>query len=85
MAGVAAARDDFSGDPASDPRRCSFVRSSGRRPAPTAVLAHRSVRRTPANERSLPERTSSNRLDLGVGLSHRRGDPQVASHGGQRP
>jgi hypothetical protein len=33
---------------------------------------------------ALPVWTSSDCLDLGVGLSHRRGDPQVAGHRGWR-
>ena len=63
------------------------------RPPPPLLAANSTVARPlPQAEqgptqgaRWLPERTCSDRLDLGVGRARRRGDPQVASHGGQRP
>lgn len=61
-----------SSDPGSYPRRCSFARPSGSRPSRTAVLARRSIRRAPANERPLPEWTTGGALAACTSAGARR-------------
>ena len=48
------------------------------------LTAETREQKSQSSRKSLPVLTSSDRLDLGVGLSHRRGYPQVAGHRGCR-